>query len=280
MDAISIEAAVELALREDLASGDLSTEALALGDRQAEAVAWAKAPLVVAGERVFFATFRRLYPSMTCESFVRDGHQVAAGSRVWAVRGPADAILMAERSALNLVQRMSGIATLTRRFVDALPAGSRTRITDTRKTTPGLRRLERYAVRMGGGFNHRDNLGSAVMLKDNHIAACGGITEAVERARRYAPHTATIEVEVESESMLEEALKAGADIIMLDNFDDARVAGAVERCRGRACVEVSGGITLERVAQLAGAGVDIISIGALTHSAPAADISLRITHQD
>jgi nicotinate-nucleotide pyrophosphorylase (carboxylating) len=171
---------------------------------------------------------------------------------------------------------MTGIATLARRYVGALPPGSKTRITDTRKTTPGLRLLERYAVRTGGAYNHRDTLGSAVLIKDNHIVAAKGITNAVGRARKRAPHTSRIEVEVESLPALDEALAAGADIVMLDNFLPNDVAEAVRRASGRAIVEVSGGVTLDRIAALAGQGIDVISVGALTHSAPAADIGLDI----
>jgi nicotinate-nucleotide pyrophosphorylase (carboxylating) len=193
------------------------------------------------------------------------------------VEGSARSILMAERTALNFAQRMSGIATLARRYVGALPAGSRTRVTDTRKTTPGLRALERWAVRTGGAHNHRDTLGSAVLIKDNHIEAAGGIRTAIERARARAPHTSKIEIEVESLAALEEALAAGADIVMLDNFTPSDVETAARRAHEQgALVEVSGGITLERIADLARAGVDVISVGALTHSAPAADISLDI----
>jgi nicotinate-nucleotide pyrophosphorylase (carboxylating) len=169
---------------------------------------------------------------------------------------------------------MTGIATMTRRYVDALPRGSKTRITDTRKTTPGLRVLERYAVRVGGGHNHRDNLGSAVLIKDNHVVACGGVRAAIERARAFASHTCKIECEVDSLEQLDEALAAGADIVLLDNMSDEQVKEAVARTRGRALLEASGGITLERVAALATIGVDAISVGALTHSAPAADIGL------
>jgi nicotinate-nucleotide pyrophosphorylase (carboxylating) len=183
---------------------------------------------------------------------------------------------MAERTALNFVQRMSGIASRARAYIEALPPGCRARITDTRKTTPGLRALERYAVRVGGAHNHRDSLGSAVLIKDNHIAAAGGVAIAVERARARAPHTSKVEVEVESLESLREALDAGADIVMLDNFDARRLEEAVGLAAGRALVEVSGGVKLEHIAALAKAGVDAISVGALTHSAPAADIALDI----
>jgi len=172
------------------------------------------------------------------------------------------------------MQRLSGVASMTRRFVDALPEGSPTRITDTRKTTPGLRAFERYAVRCGGGHNHREDLGAAVLIKDNHIAAAGGCKEAIERARAYAPHTCRIECEVDTPAQLQEALAARADIIMLDNFDDDAVRDALRSIAGRAIVEVSGGITLERVKSLGALGVDVISVGALTHSAPSCDLGL------
>jgi nicotinate-nucleotide pyrophosphorylase (carboxylating) len=181
---------------------------------------------------------------------------------------------MGERVALNLVQRMCGVATQARTYVDAVPEGCATRITDTRKTTPGLRGLERYAVRVGGAHNHRDDLGAAVLIKDNHVAACGGVRPAIERARAAAPHTAKIECEVDTLAQLDEALAARADIVLLDNMPTAMVIEAVKRASGRALLEASGGITLARVAELARAGVDAISVGALTHSVPAADVGL------
>lgn len=190
------------------------------------------------------------------------------------VSGPARSILMGERVALNFAQRLSGVATKTRAFVDALPKGSKTRITDTRKTTPGLRALERWAVRCGGGHNHRDDLSSAVLIKDNHIAACGGVRIAIERARAHAPHTSRIECEVDRMEQLREALEAKADVILLDNFDDDALKEAVAITAGRALLEVSGGVTLERIPKIAAAGVDVISAGGLTHSAPAADLAL------
>ncbi len=205
-----------------------------------------------------------------------DGEFVPSGTVLWEVEGSAQSILMGERSALNLVQRLSGIASLAAKYVQALPAGSATRITDTRKTTPGLRALERYAVRSGGAHNHRDSLGSAVLIKDNHIAAVGSITEAVTRARKRAPHCSKIEVEVRSLAELDEALAAGADIVLLDNMDTGAIAEAVKLNAGRALLEVSGGVTLERIPELAALNVDVISVGALTHSAPAADISLLL----
>jgi nicotinate-nucleotide pyrophosphorylase (carboxylating) len=181
---------------------------------------------------------------------------------------------MGERVALNLTQRMSGVATLTRAFVDQLPAECPTRIVDTRKTTPGLRGLERYAVRVGGGHNHRDNLSSAVLIKDNHIVAAGGIENAVKGARQRAPHTSRIEVEVANLAEFDTALALGCEIIMIDNFSHVDMLEAAKRGRGKAILEVSGGVKLDRVRALASAGVDVISAGALTHSAPAADIAL------
>jgi nicotinate-nucleotide pyrophosphorylase (carboxylating) len=205
-----------------------------------------------------------------------DGSRAAPGDVLWLAEGSARSLLMAERTALNFAQRLSGVATLTRAFVDAIPAGSKLRIADTRKTTPGLRFLERYAVRVGGGHNHRDCLGSAILIKDNHIVAAGGIGAAIQRARAYAPHTSRIEIEVESLSQLDEALAAGAEIVMLDNFDTAALREAVAKTRGRAIVEVSGGLTLSRIKDLSELGIDVASVGALTHSAPAADIGLDI----
>ena len=199
---------------------------------------------------------------------------------LWRVRGSARSILSAERTALNLTQRASGVATLARAYVDALPKGSTTRVADTRKTTPGLRALERYAVRVGGAHNHRNDLGSAVLIKDNHIVAAGGIAAAIGRARARAAHTSKIECEVASLAELEEAIAARADVIMLDNFAMADVRTAVARVASlgaaRPLLEVSGGITFERIAELGAVGVDVISVGALTHSAPAADIALDL----
>jgi nicotinate-nucleotide pyrophosphorylase (carboxylating) len=188
--------------------------------------------------------------------------------------GHAQGILGGERVALNFAQRMSGIATMTRRFVDQLPEGSTTRIVDTRKTTPGLRALERYAVRCGGAHNHREDLSSAVLIKDNHISAAGGVAAAIHRARQHAPHTSRIECEVDNKEQLEEAIAAGAEVVLLDNFPDAVLREMVALVNGRALVEVSGGVKLDRVAAIAAAGVDVISVGALTHSAPAADLGL------
>jgi nicotinate-nucleotide pyrophosphorylase (carboxylating) len=267
---------VAAALAEDLGGGDITTESTVPTTARAIARARAKSPLVVAGGAVFARVFYEVDPGLRVELVLHDATRAEPGAVLWEVEGSARSILMAERTALNFAQRLSGIATLTRRFVDAVPAGSTLRVVDTRKTTPGLRALERHAVRCGGGHNHRNDLGSAVLIKDNHIAAAGGISTAIERAKRGAAHTSRIEVEVESLSALEEALSAGADVVMLDNFAAADVEQAVRLTRGRALVEVSGGVALERIAELARAGVDVVSIGALTHSAPAADISLDL----
>jgi len=267
---------VDLALTEDLAGGDPTTEATVDASDRAIARAVAHSPLVVCGGDVFARVFYRVDPGVRVERCVADGERAKPGDVLWIAEGATRSLLMAERTALNFAQRMSGTASLTRRFVDALPTNAVTRIVDTRKTTPGLRFLERYAVRCGGGHNHRDNLGSAILIKDNHIVAAGGVREAIERAHKYAPHTSRIEIEVESLDMLDEALEAGANVVMLDNFESEQIAVAVERAHGRALVEVSGGISLERIPALAAAGVDVISIGALTHSAAAADIGFDI----
>lgn len=272
-----LDAIVDRALEEDLAGGDLTSEACVDAEAKAEAIAVVRRAVVSAGADVFRRVFVRIDPRCEVEILVEDGQVAAAGTALWRVRGPARALLAGERTALNLTQRMTGIATLTRKYVDALPKGAKTRITDTRKTTPGLRVLERHAVRLGGGINHRNDLGSAVMIKDNHVIAAGGIRRAIERAKAYAPHTSRIEVEVDALAQLEEALAAGADIIMLDNFSTDDVRRAVARVASvspKPILEASGGITLERIAELANAGVDVISVGALTHSAPAADIGL------
>lgn len=265
---------VQRALAEDFGRGDLTTQSIVPPDLEGAADLVAREPLVVAGLEVFAAVFAEIDPRVNVSLHARDGERVESAAVVASVRGSASAILGGERVALNLVQRMSGVATLTRRFVDALPPGARTRIADTRKTTPGLRALERHAVRCGGGFNHRDDLSSAVLIKDNHIAAAGGVRVAIERARAWAPHTTRIECEVDNLDQLREALSAGADVVLLDNFDDAALLEAVALVGGRAVVEVSGGVSLERVARIAAAGVDVISVGALTHSARAVDLAL------
>jgi nicotinate-nucleotide pyrophosphorylase (carboxylating) len=271
---LALERIVSAALEEDLASGDLTTEACVDGEARAVAHARARGSIVVCGAPVFSRVFARLDPALTIETHVVEGRRANAGERVWTVRGRARPVLMGERTALNFVQRMCGIATTARAYVDAIPAGHTTRITDTRKTLPGLRALDRYAVRVGGAHNHRNDLGSAVLIKDNHVAACGGVRAAIQRARAAAPHTTKIECEVDSLDQLDEALAAGADIVLLDNMTTPTIAEAVARTGGRALLEASGGVTLAKVPELARAGVDFISVGALTHSVPAADVGL------
>ena len=271
---LTFEDILDLALKEDLAAGDMTTESCIAPGAKAVAHAVARKPMVVCGGPVFARTFAKIDASVKFEAHVEEGAGVEFGARLWTVRGSAQSILMGERTALNFVQRMCGIATMARTYVRALQQGSRTRITDIRKTTPGLRALERYAVRCGGAHNHRDNLGSAILIKDNHIAAAGSISVAIDRAKQKAPHTTKIECEVDSLEGLDEAIAAGADIVLLDNMDTITVKEAVARAKGRVFLEASGGITLERVRELSEAGVDAISVGALTHSVPAADIGL------
>jgi len=266
---------VAAALEEDLGRGDITTDACVPTDAQGHCVFHARAPLVSAGGAIIAEVFGQIAPSSVVVSdLVPDGSALSAGSALARVRGPARCLLKGERVALNFLQRLCGTATLTRRFVEALPPGSRTRIADTRKTTPGLRALERLAVRAGGGHNHREDLSSAVLIKDNHIAAAGGVEPAILRCRERAPHTTRIECEVDSLEQLAQALDAKADIVLLDNFGDAMVEEAVRLNRGRALLEASGNVSIARVSKLAELGVDVISIGALTHSAPAADIGL------
>ena len=262
------------ALEEDLAAGDITTDACITESAIATADAAARSEIVVCGGGLFSRVFSLIDASVKFEATLADGVLAKKGDVIWTVRGSARSLLMAERTALNFVQRMTGIATTTRAYVNAVPSGCTTRITDTRKTTPGLRVLERYAVRAGGGKNHRDNLGSAVLIKDNHIVASGSIGAAISRAREYAPHTSKIECEVDSLAQLGEALAAGADIVLLDNMSTEDVAKAVKIAKGKAITEASGGITLARIAELATVGVDAISVGALTHSVTSADIGL------
>ena len=271
---IHLAKVVALALDEDLGRGDVTTDSCVPDDVQGRCAFRARSPLVTAGGAIIREVFAQIDGTVQVTDLVPDGSVLAAGSVIAEVRGPASSILKGERVALNFVQRLSGTATLTRRYVDALPKGSRTRIVDTRKTTPGLRALERQAVRAGGGHNHREDLSSAVLIKDNHIAAAGGVESAIVHCREHAPHTTRIECEVDSIAQLEQALAARADIVLLDNFDDAMVEEAVRINRGRAILEASGNISIARVATLAELGVDVISVGALTHSAPSADIGL------
>jgi nicotinate-nucleotide pyrophosphorylase (carboxylating) len=270
-----VDELIRMALMEDLAGGDLTSDLLFAADAGARGRVLAKQDLVLAGLGVFERVLAAVDARVRFEARHRDGERVAAGTVVALVEGPARSVLRAERTALNFLRHLSGVATLTARYVAAAgPDGPR--VVDTRKTTPGFRELEKYAVRCGGGRNHRFNLGSAVMIKDNHIAAVGSIAEAVRRARAGAPHTAHIEVETNTLDEVQQALDAGADSVLLDNMDDETMAQAVALCRGRALTEASGNITDARLASLARVGVDIVSSGALTHSAPAADLSLDL----
>jgi len=265
---------VRRALSEDIDRGDITSEACVEPTALGTATLNARERVVVCGLPIIEEVFAQVDLLVDVDAHVQDGDVVEAGTSIATLCGPATSILLGERVALNFLQRLTGVATMTRAFVDALPGGSGTRITDTRKTTPGLRAFERYAVRCGGGHNHREDLGAAVLIKDNHIAAAGGCTQAIERARAYAPHTCRIECEVDTPAQLEEALAAGADIVMLDNFNDDEVRDALASVDGRAIVEVSGGITLERIAALGALGVDVVSVGALTHSSPSCDLGL------
>jgi nicotinate-nucleotide pyrophosphorylase (carboxylating) len=263
------------ALAEDVGTGDVTTGAVLRGDETGLARATAKAELVVAGIEVFGEVFRTLDPALVFTARKRDGEKAERGEFLAEISGSLASILTAERVALNLLQRMCGIATLTRRYVDEI-AGMRAKILDTRKTAPGLRILDKYAVRAGGGCNHRFALYDGVLIKDNHITAAGGIGPAVRRVRDRVPHTFRIEVEVKNMAELEEALIAGADSVLLDNMGLAEMAAAVMRVGGKIPLEASGNMTLERVREVASTGVDLISVGALTHSAAAADISLNV----
>ena len=272
---LSLDRLIEQALLEDIHTGDITTQAVVPGVRPASARLIAKEPLVLAGLFVAQKVFLRLNPAVVFNSTLVDGARAGTGDILATVAGNAADLLMAERVALNLLQRMSGIASLTARYVEAV-RGTKARIVDTRKTTPGLRELEKYAVRVGGGINHRTGLYDGVLIKENHIAAAGSITEAVNRARAYIPHTLKIEIETETRTQVEEALSAGADIIMLDNMDCDSMRECVLLIAGRAVVEASGGVNLDTVRAIAETGVDIISIGALTHSPRAMDISMLL----
>lgn len=265
---------IRFALREDMNAGDLSTESVCPERREAEVQLIAKAEGVVAGLDVFERAFTLLDPRTSFEARVADGDAVEPGQLLGIVRGDARVLLSGERVALNFLQRMSGIATYTRRMAAALE-GTKTRLVDTRKTTPCLRIFEKAAVEAGGGANHRYNLSQAVMLKDNHIDAAGGIAAAVAGARAHAPFVCTVEVECEDLDMVREALEAGADIIMLDNMTHKQMAEAVALIDGRAKVEASGNVDAGNIRALADLGVDFISSGALTHSAPILDLSLK-----
>lgn len=264
---------VRLALDEDVGRSDLTTAAAIPEEQRARAVIVARQVCVVAGLDIALEAFRQLDPHLDVRVHCPDGSHCGADAEVAELRGQAAALLTAERTALNFLQRLSGIATLTRRFVDA--AAGRITVLDTRKTTPLLRVLEKYAVRAGGGTNHRLRLDDGILIKDNHIRLGGGV-EAVVRRMRAAHGRSPLEVEAQSLHQVDEALDAGADVVLLDNLTTAEIVEAVARCRGRARTEVSGGMTLGRMSEVAASGAGAVSIGALTHSAPAVDLSLEI----
>ena len=275
-----VESLIDRALTEDLYIGDPTTDALIPPGLTGRADLVAKADGVLAGIDIALAVFRRVDPAVEAAEARQDGAVLKSGDVIASLRGQVSSILKAERTALNFLQRLSGIATQTARYVQAV-AGHEARIVDTRKTTPGLRSLEKYAVQVGGGHNHRRNLGDGVLIKDNHIQALRGqglsLGEIIEMAHANAPHTLKVEVEVEDTDQVKEALDAGAEILLLDNMDLEQMAVAVGMARGRAVTEASGGVNLKSVRAVAATGVDLISVGDLTHSAKALDMSLDLT---
>lgn len=265
------------ALREDITSEDISTNSVMRDYQLGQVELICKQDGIIAGLEVFRRVFELLDGDTECSFSVKDGDRVGNGQHLGTVRGDIRVLLSGERTALNYLQRMSGIATYTRSIADLL-AGSGTRLLDTRKTTPNMRIFEKYAVRVGGGCNHRYNLSDGILLKDNHIGAAGGVAQAVRMAKEYAPFVRKIEIEVESLEQLAEALDAGADIVMLDNMNVEDMRTAVAMAKGRAETECSGNVTRENISKLVDIGVDYISSGALTHSAPILDLSLKNLH--
>jgi len=278
-DGDALDELIRMALREDVGAGDLTTEATVPAGARGAAVAVAKGDIVLAGLDAARRTFAILDPEARFEPLAHDGAELSPGGLAFRVTGSLRTLLVGERTALNFVQRLSGAATLTRACVRALE-GTKTRLLDTRKTTPGLRALEKRAVRAGGGHGHRTSLADGIMIKDNHVAAVGSITEAVRRARAHAHPLVKVEVEVKNFDEVREAVAAGADMLLLDNMTDAQLAEAVRIVGGRVPTEASGNMSLARLPLVAKAGVDYVSMGALTHSAPAADVSFAITRVD
>jgi len=276
MRQLQIRKIVERAIVEDVGSGDITTRLTIPETATASGVILAKESGILAGMRVAELCFQVVDPTVAFAALASDGARVEPGQKLATVSGSARSILTGERVALNFLQRMSGIATMTGRFADAV-AGTSARIVDTRKTTPGLRVLEKYAVRAGGGFNHRFGLDDGILIKDNHIAIAGGVAQAIRLARAGAPHTLKVEVEVRTLAELDEALQAHTDAVLLDNMSTDQMRQAVEIIGGRAVVEASGGVDESSVAAIAATGVDIISVGKLTHSFRSLDISLDIT---
>ena len=265
------------ALREDITSEDITTNSVMPHYQAGEVDLICKQDGVIAGLEVFKRVFELLDSATEVTFYCKDGDTVKKGEKIGLVRGDIRVLLSGERTALNYLQRMSGIATYTREIADLLK-GTKTKLLDTRKTTPNMRIFEKYSVKVGGGYNHRYNLSDGILLKDNHIGAAGGVKEAVRMAKEYAPFVRKIEIEVENLDMLKEALEAGADIIMLDNMSVEDMKTAVELCSGKAETECSGNVTRENVARLVDIGVDYISSGALTHSSPILDLSLKNLH--
>ena len=278
IDLRAIRDLLEMALREDIGTGDITSESVIPDDAQAVGTIKAKSDGIIAGLDVAAEIFRMLDPGVNFRKLVSDGDRVHSGQELATAEGKARSILTAERTVLNFLQRLSGIATMTSEYVSAA-SGYSAKIIDTRKTTPGWRVLEKYAVRVGGGHNHRFGLYDAVLIKENHIAVAGGVAEAVARARERIPHTMKIEVEVETLDQVREAIESGADIIMPDNMDVGAMAEAVKLINGRVIVEASGGIRLKDIPAIAATGVDLISIGALTNAAPPLDISMYIQEE-
>ncbi len=265
------------ALREDITSEDITTNSVMREFKMGEVELICKQDGVIAGLEVFKRVFELLDEKTEVTFFCKDGDKVKNGEKLGIIKGDIRVLLSGERTALNYLQRMSGIATYTRSIADLLK-GSKTKLLDTRKTTPNMRVFEKYAVKVGGGYNHRFNLSDGILLKDNHIGAAGGVKEAVQMAKEYAPFVRKIEIEVENLDMLKEALDAGADIIMLDNMSVEDMKEAVKLAKGKAETECSGNVTKENVARLVDIGVDYISSGALTHSSPILDLSLKNLH--
>lgn len=274
---LNVDPLILSALQEDITSEDITTNSVMPHYQLGEVELICKEDGVIAGLDVFKRVFTLLDENTEVTFSCKDGDRVRKGEKLGIIRGDIRVLLSGERTALNFLQRMSGIATYTRKIVDLLE-GTKTKLLDTRKTTPNMRVFEKYAVKVGGGYNHRYNLSDGILLKDNHIGAAGGVKEAVQMAKEYAPFVRKIEIEVENLDMLREALEAGADIIMLDNMSVEDMREAVKLCAGKAETECSGNVTKENVAKLVDIGVDYISSGALTHSSPILDLSLKNLH--
>ena len=275
-----INTLINLALEEDAAFGDVTSQSIFATDHLSQARIVAREDMLICGLEIAKQVFKCVDPALDIDLKAADGDRVSNGSTILLAEGPTISLLIAERTALNLLQRLSGIASISRRFADAAQAtGTGVRIVDTRKTTPGWRALEKYAVRCGGCFNHRASLSEHVLIKENHITAAGSLSKAVKMARNFAPHTAKIEVETETLDDVKEALEAGAEVIMLDNMSPGQIQQAVTLINKAAIIEISGGVRLSTMADYALPGVDVISVGALTHSAPAADFSMIIFNE-